>query len=323
MKKIVLAIISLILICNHEGVSQTTLDSGLVGFFPFSGNAADSSGLSNSGSVNGAILADDRFGNPNSAYWFDGIDDYIIINSYTQMSPISEVSVSAWIKTDQSPGGAYTAIYDRLQANDGFALVIRPNGTIRFSVNGGLGIATSSQTVLDNKWHFVAGTYNKNTGQMQVYIDCNQDGQSTYNSDITYSPEPRNSIGGPGGLFDSFFYGSMDELRVYNREIDFSDISDLCIDTLSTISLNERVGLVSDISTYPNPTSGLVYIEGAKRSNMQVFIYNASGSFISKSSYNASSEVKILNMNSLKAGMYFLEIITDEGRVAKKVSVKN
>ena len=51
--------------------------NGLVGYWPFNNNANDESGNGNNGTVNGATLTTDRFGSSNSAYLFDGIDDFI------------------------------------------------------------------------------------------------------------------------------------------------------------------------------------------------------------------------------------------------------
>jgi hypothetical protein len=48
-----------------------------VGWWPFSGNAIDSSGNGNNGTVNGATLTTDRNAVANSAYSFDGVNDYI------------------------------------------------------------------------------------------------------------------------------------------------------------------------------------------------------------------------------------------------------
>ncbi len=45
--------------------------TGLVGWWPFNGNANDESGNGNNGTVNGAILTSDRFGIANKAYSFD------------------------------------------------------------------------------------------------------------------------------------------------------------------------------------------------------------------------------------------------------------
>ena len=51
------------------------LQQGLVAYYPFNGNANDESGNGNNGTVNGATLASDRFGNVGSAYSFDGVSD--------------------------------------------------------------------------------------------------------------------------------------------------------------------------------------------------------------------------------------------------------
>jgi len=51
----------------------------LIAFYPFNGNANDESGNGNHGTVYGASLVKDRFGNADSAYSFDGVNDYIDI----------------------------------------------------------------------------------------------------------------------------------------------------------------------------------------------------------------------------------------------------
>jgi hypothetical protein len=55
--------------------------NGLVGWWPFSGNANDESGNGNNGTVNGATLSSDRFGNSGKAYSFDGTSFIEILNS--------------------------------------------------------------------------------------------------------------------------------------------------------------------------------------------------------------------------------------------------
>jgi hypothetical protein len=72
---------------------------GLVGYWGFDGNANDESGNGNNGTVNGAILTTDRFGNTDSAYSFDGVDDNINfhgINVNVNDNAIN--TVSFWMK---------------------------------------------------------------------------------------------------------------------------------------------------------------------------------------------------------------------------------
>lgn len=53
---------------------STSVEQGLVAYYPFNGDVRDESGNGNHGMANGAALTTDRFGNPNSAYSFDGVD---------------------------------------------------------------------------------------------------------------------------------------------------------------------------------------------------------------------------------------------------------
>jgi hypothetical protein len=65
--KIKFAIIAGLVFCNVI-YAQNSLTNGLVGYYPFNGNANDVSGNGHNGTVYGATLASDRFKQPNQAY---------------------------------------------------------------------------------------------------------------------------------------------------------------------------------------------------------------------------------------------------------------
>ncbi len=66
----------------------------LIASYPFDGNASDVTGNGHDGTVFGATLATDRFGNVGGAYQFDGLDDYIKLALGFSSN---EGTVSAWI----------------------------------------------------------------------------------------------------------------------------------------------------------------------------------------------------------------------------------
>ena len=70
--------------------------------YSFTGNAFNESGNDNHGTVFGATLTEDRFGNANSAYAFDGSGDYIDIAMPlpAELSPTDALSISVWVKAD-------------------------------------------------------------------------------------------------------------------------------------------------------------------------------------------------------------------------------
>jgi hypothetical protein len=80
--------------------------NGLVGWWPFNGNANDESGNGNNGTVNGATLTTDRFGNVNCAYNFNSNPDVITCNSTSFQN--QEFTISGWFKLQS--GFSYTTV---------------------------------------------------------------------------------------------------------------------------------------------------------------------------------------------------------------------
>ena len=81
-----------------QSLPNNVPSNGLVGWWSFSGNADDMSNNSINGTVYGSTLTEDRFGNINSAFSFDGIDDYILFPA--DLLPTNERTVSLWFYTD-------------------------------------------------------------------------------------------------------------------------------------------------------------------------------------------------------------------------------
>lgn len=71
--------------------------NGLVGYWPFNGNANDESGNGNNGSVNNATLTQDRYGSPNSAYDFNANAQIVCPQNNI---PTQIFSLSVWINQD-------------------------------------------------------------------------------------------------------------------------------------------------------------------------------------------------------------------------------
>jgi hypothetical protein len=76
--------------------------NGLIAWYPFNGNANDESGNGNNGTVNGATLTSDRFGNVEKAYSFDGSGNNIQLgnipfSSFDNLDG-SDFTISLWYK---------------------------------------------------------------------------------------------------------------------------------------------------------------------------------------------------------------------------------
>lgn len=78
-----------------RNLNPIDLRAGLVAEYLFNGNARDSSGYGRHGTVIGAALCEDRFGRPERAYYFDGNNDYLIMDPPPEIHQ-DQFTLSVW-----------------------------------------------------------------------------------------------------------------------------------------------------------------------------------------------------------------------------------
>jgi hypothetical protein len=205
--------------------------SGLVGWWPFNGNANDESGNGNNGTVNGPTLTTDRFGNASKAYSFAGGTDRITITKSILPSSKTSYSISMWVL---SLTGAGEIICDRSTStwDYKYRLFINknlPNSQIRFST----AIAnTSSVSNVDGGafnqpiWQHVAVVGNATDGTTALFIN----GVLIGKSDLFY-PNLLNAttIGAnyAPSTFDAAINGKLDDIGIWSRALDSNEIKKL------------------------------------------------------------------------------------------------
>jgi hypothetical protein len=96
-RKLLTLVIAIVTFAATNTLPSYVPTNGLVGYWGFNGNANDQSGNGNNGTVNGATLTTDRFGNSNSAYSFDG-NDFIEIADNPTLNFTTQFSLSINIK---------------------------------------------------------------------------------------------------------------------------------------------------------------------------------------------------------------------------------
>lgn len=233
--------------------------NGLSGWWGFTGNADDASSNVNHGTVNGAVLIDDRFGNPNSAYSFDGTDDYIEVlhNSSFNFEANNVFTVSFWIAKIGYTGTRDFIIFKRVNNQPGgpslegleFNYVNQPGGP-KFvfetqGTNGSLSylFITSpvSTSLLDNNWHHFV--YIFDNGESKIFVDNNLV-NSLYESNSVLSDNIENLIFGAGRLATDpdYYLGSLDDIGIWNFALDSCQIEALYTGTPCVVGQNELNG---------------------------------------------------------------------------------
>jgi len=74
-----LVVLTVALLSAGQALAAAPPTTGLAAWYPFNGDVNDYSGNGNNGTVHGAILSPDRFGDSDKAYSFNGSDNYISI----------------------------------------------------------------------------------------------------------------------------------------------------------------------------------------------------------------------------------------------------
>jgi hypothetical protein len=201
--------------------------NGLVGWWPFNGNANDESGNGNNGTVNGATLTTDQFGNINKAYSFDG-NQYIDITTTNGLTSINSISMSIWFNWSGPNSWSHQYFY-QISPNPNGAITINNDGTLSVNVlncncQSDLGIST---VVNQNTWYHVVLTYELNLGLMKMYLNGLLIGTTQEN---IFSYYTTNNPGDRFGCYhfnEYFFNGKLDDAGLWNRALTDQEIIDL------------------------------------------------------------------------------------------------
>lgn len=233
-------IASILFIISYFSFSQTPTN-GLSAYYPFNGNANDESGNGNNGTVTGATLVADRFGNSSSAYSFNGTSNYINCGTST-FGITNRVSVCCWMKLVNSfttPNRNLLAKYNWTQ-DRGFQLGTTPQGNIGFGGRDGnneySGTGSTTFSLADNQWHFLVSICDSNLWQLWVDGILKLEYNSNNINTSIISSDPL-CIGKLWQDNSGFYSGYLDDIRIYNRVLNSSEISSLYTENQCTATV--------------------------------------------------------------------------------------
>jgi len=280
----------------------------------------------------------------------------VILNDV--LDPLDQdLSVSVWFKLNQLPT-VRSMIFDSGTrgglAHQGLSISVVPGG-ISFHAqpedapNTGA-VLFDSTTLSINKWYHAVLVVDRSMNTLKAYVD----GQ-----EITYSPAnnidfaPNHIIKGYPGIENtsnpnktriatalgvrtstkiinpgSPVNGAIDEFRIYTKALTSSEVNSLYnnpgdlltsdCDTLN-VTNNEDVEKAK-IKLYPNPTSGIVYIDNKSSLKIEsIQIFSVCGKLQMVFHSNSNNELDLSNLNS---GLYYIIINTDNTRLFDKILIQ-
>jgi len=203
-------------------VAWADLNDGLVAYYPFDGNANDESGNGNDGTVNGATLTEDRFGNADSAYMFDGSNDYIDAPANFNDTTFT---IGAWIKLKAHQ--CYAGIVDGYHNKWEFIMDCQGGKKLEFAQwksDGGYNDHRASSTLNTSQWFYVVVVIDNTSGTF--YIDGQLDSTFTMTAQAL-TPISNFMIGVSLSGSAQYFNGNIDDIRIYNRTLSDCEIKSL------------------------------------------------------------------------------------------------
>jgi hypothetical protein len=233
MKK--LNLIAAILIAASSAFAQVPSyvpTNGLVGWWPFNGNANDDSGNGNNGTVNGSSLTSDRFGNANNAYNFNGSSNYIEVSSSSSISVSTNYSISVWLNANiwsfNAPIDQH-AVVSKIDNGDwygGYEIRTGGGGYIMHSGNIGSNFDIGKGNYSTNNWNNVTVTYDGN--YVRSFINGILVDSIARSGAIQTSSIPlRFGRRGGAGYYNNWFSGKIDDVAIWNRALSQQEITSL------------------------------------------------------------------------------------------------
>jgi hypothetical protein len=245
MKKIFTSILLTLSATTFAQIPSYVPSNGLVGWWPFNGNANDESGNGNDGTVNGATLTTDRFGVAAEAYGFNGVSEYILVSHSQSLAITGDMTISLWKKSLGNLGNYETFINKRsTQSNwnysfgashyygvggcpqevDKYFTSRRNNSGLQYELKF-TDYLVSSDT---NNWTHLVVTINQNT--VKFFVNGIETGFSCFGNQFNI---PSIDVGAPLTIgaslpnFNEYFHGSLDDIGIWNRALTACEIQDL------------------------------------------------------------------------------------------------
>lgn len=224
--------------------AQVNLKQGLQAYYPFNGNANDESGNNNNPVFNNATITADRFGNPNSAWHFNGVYQYMRFPNNPSLNFSNQVTLSVWVRPtgfyydichasqliskgggNYNPGN-YAIRYDDAMYTAGKGCGGTRCDTLHQNFRGtGTVLTPYNDYIKKDQWYHVVYTNDGSTAKL--YVDCQLKYSVAFPETFTNNEDL--FLGkSDDPVFPFWLNGDLDDIRIYNRALKAEEILTLC-----------------------------------------------------------------------------------------------
>lgn len=247
--------------------------TGLVRHYPFTGNVNDYTANAKNGLAYNISLANDRFGNSNSAYSFNGTTSSYISIPATGLN-LNEYTYSAWVSLSATPMSgdrSWVISIGSLTGTNNYEQFLNYNNTYGgtppangwggggYNVTSPNGFAYQGTTGPINQWNHIVVT--RSATESKIYVNGLLMNTTTFTSTNTpnYGTGTLEASIGKRRSDSNPFKGKIDDIRIYNRPLAQSEITQLYNETSDNLGVDSAI--YASLKVYPNPSSGRITID--------------------------------------------------------------
>lgn len=203
----------------------TSITEGLIAYYPFNNASIDESGTGNDGTANGGITYVP--GKKGQGCNFNGSNAYISIpNSPSLQLSTNKLTIALWFYCTGTPMGsaAFASKNNSITEFPQYTLQLNPLSTINFGIKdttNNLRWLSKEYPFNLNQWYFIAATWDGDTAK--AYVNDSLVTAQPFKFQMKANSLPLALGRDTGGAID-YYQGIMDEIRIYNRALNYDEL---------------------------------------------------------------------------------------------------
>lgn len=301
-----------ILVKNFDAVP-----GNLIAHYPFTGNANDVSGNQLHGQANGAILVPDQNGIPQSACYFNGGAQHILVANNPLLNFQDAITVSCWFKANALPEKE-TFLLSHGSWQNRWKISVTPEKYLRWTVNTLAGIADLDAAVplQADLFYHVAVSYDGSL--LALYLNGNLNSYKTLTGKIrttTYAFLMGQMLPGQP---EYNFKGVLDAVKIFDFALTPDAVHSLYQQGVTSTGQPDLAG-AGQLILSPNPVAETLTIRfpDAIRTGVSVQVRDLAGRLFMETTTDTGGRAE-LDLKNCKPGIYTVFVLSGKSRYAAR-----
>ncbi len=295
-----------------------TFSGNLIAHYPFTGNANDVSGNNQHGQANGALLTADQDGIPQSAYYFNGGSQHILVPNTSILNFQDGITVSCWFKANALPEKE-TFLISHGSWQNRWKMSITPERYLRWTVNSLNGVSDldADEPLETDQFYHAVATYDGSllalylNGQLRSYKNLSGKIRTTTVALLMGQMLP--------GQPEYNYKGVIDEVKIFDDALPPDAVAALYGLGVTGVQDAHKPAM-ADLEISPNPVTDrlkITYNNAPASSLFRIEIRDLAGRLMIEKIIPPDNSTE-LDVKNCKPGVYTVFLMSENTRAAAR-----